>query len=563
MVFKCLVIRYLYFNSLFIFNYSLPIVEPDQFFCCFGNIISIKNSFVNTLTLKKLDLVATNAFPKLFLDYLSQNEQLQSFSSFFPDIEGFGKLLKQRNFSAEKRQILVKSLEKQYKNIEIKPDFEFLLNENTFTVTTGHQLNIFTGPLYIIYKIVTIINLAKALKEAYPAYNFVPVYWMATEDHDFAEIANFNLFGKTYQWETAQKGAVGRMNPKELKAILDEMPEKPSLFEEAYLQNNTLADAVRAYMHQLFGTYGLISLDGDDHELKTLFAPIIKDDLLTHRASEIVQKTSQELSDLGYKTQISPREINFFYVDTNLRERIVVEEGQYKVLNTDLAFSEAEILALLEKEPEKFSPNVVMRPLYQETILPNLAYIGGPSEVPYWLQLKDMFEAYQESFPLLMPRNFALIVNQASQKRADKLGITIEELFDDELTLRRRFVEQNSENSLNLAFEIDEIADIFQRITQKALAIDATLKAAVEAEKTKMQNGLENLEKRLKKAEERNQETAVNQLLALKNKLFPGGGLQERKENFLNFYLNNPNFIAQLIENLNPLEYKFNVLTEI
>ena len=517
---------------------------------------------MNNITVKKLDLSATNAFPKLFLDYISESEQTKGFYSYFPTIEGFGELIKDRKFTVEKRQILVKSLEKQYKNIESKPDFAILLDENTFTVTTGHQLNIFTGPLYIIYKIVTIINLAKQLKAAYPAYNFVPIYWMATEDHDFAEIASFNLFGKNHQWETQQSGAVGRMNPAELKAILDEMPEKTPLFENAYLNNTTLADAVRAYMHQLFGAYGLLSLDGDDHELKSLFAPIIKDDLLTHRASEIVHKTSEKLSDLGYKTQISPREINFFYLADNLRERIVLEDNQYKVLHTDLSFSEAEILDLLEKQPEKFSPNVVLRPLYQETILPNLAYIGGPSEVPYWLQLKDMFDAYGESFPLLMPRNFALVINQASQKRADKLGVTIEELFDDELTLRRRFVEQNSENSLNLAFEIDEISDIFQRITQKALLIDATLKAAVEAEKTKMQNGLENLEKRLKKAEERNQETSVNQLLALKNKLFPNGGLQERKENFLNFYLNNPDFIAKLLENLEPLTYKFNLIYE-
>jgi uncharacterized protein YllA (UPF0747 family) len=229
-------------------------------------------------------------------------------------------------------------------------------------------------------------------------------------------------------------------------------------------------------------------------------------------------------------------------------------------LNTDIHFSESEILQILDSQPENFSPNVVLRPLYQETILPNLAYIGGPSEVPYWLQLKGIFDYYGEQFPLLMPRNFALVVNQASQKRMDKLGISAEELFVDEVTLRRSFVERNSENSLSLAFEIDDVNEIFERILKKSLAIDQTMKGPVEAEKVKIISSLENLEKRIKKAEERNQEMSVTQLLALKQKLFPEGGLQERKENFLNYYLNDNAFITKLLAEFDPLDYSFNII---
>jgi bacillithiol biosynthesis cysteine-adding enzyme BshC len=412
----------------------------------------------------------------------------------------------------------------------------------------------------VIYKIVTIINLAKKLKAEFPAYNFVPVYWMASEDHDFAEISSFNLFGKTFKWETEQKGAVGRMNPTELQAIFNELSEKPVIFEEAYLKNTTLSNAARQYMHQLFGSEGLISIDADDATLKGTFSEIIKDDLLNNSANEIVTKTSNELNEMGYHTQITPREINFFYLQDGLRERIVKEGNIYKVLNSELSFSESEILQILYNQPQKFSPNVVLRPLYQETILPNLAYIGGPSEVPYWLQIKGIFDHYGEQFPLLMPRNFALLINQASQKRLDKLGITAEELFADDASLRRSYVERNSENSLSLAFEIDDVSEVFERILKKSLAIDQTMKGAVEAEKSKIISSIENLEKRIKKAEERNQETSVTQLLALKQKLFPDGGLQERKDNFLNFYLNDKDFINKLLEAFDPIDYSFNII---
>ncbi|PLK46315.1 bacillithiol biosynthesis cysteine-adding enzyme BshC [Emticicia sp. TH156] len=512
------------------------------------------------MPLQTLDLKAVGAFPKLFLDYITKNETLTSFYNQYPDIEGFRKAIQSRAFTQEKRQTLVSVLEKQYANLDSKPDFSLLLDDKTFTVTTGHQLNIFTGPLYVIYKIVTIINLAKQLKDAFPDYNFVPVYWMASEDHDFDEISVFNLFGKNYKWETTQKGAVGRMNPKELRAICDQIPERVEFFQNAYLNHDTLANAVRCYMSHLFQDQGLICLDADSADLKALFAPVMKDDILQHSASHIVKSTSDQLQALGYHTQITPREINFFYLEDSTRERIVKEDNQYKVLHTDIRFSEAEILQLIGTNPERFSPNVVLRPLYQETILPNLAYIGGPSEVPYWLQLKGVFDHYQESFPLLMPRNFALVVNEASRKKIDKLGITTEELFADEVTLRKSFVEKNSRKSLSLAFEIDEINDIFERILKKATIIEATMKGPVEGVKAKSINALEHLEKRIKRAEERNQESSVSQLLALKERLFPGGGLQERKENFLNFYLNDHQFIQKLLDSLAPLDYKFNII---
>lgn len=507
-----------------------------------------------------IELAGTGVFPKLFIEYITKNPQLETFYNYYPNIEAFGKLIEEKKFDATKRNSLVDALKRQYDSISDSPDFSILLDEKTFTVTTGHQLNIFTGPLYIIYKIVTIIRLAEELKKAYPEYHFVPVYWMATEDHDFEEIASFNLFGKKYTWQTEQKGAVGRMNPKELESVLNELPNEVPLFSNAYLNNATLTDAVRQYMHELFGKYGLISLDGDDRELKRSFSSVMEDDIFRESASSIVDATSKELATMGYKTQITAREINFFYLENGLRERILKVNDDYHVNATDLRFTKTDVQKIIQETPEKLSPNVVLRPVYQETILPNLAYIGGPSEVPYWLQLKGIFEHYKTPFPALIPRNFALIINKANQKKLDKLGISVEELFEDDVQLRRKFVERNSDNSLSLAFEMDDINDVFKRIAYKGAAIDPTLQAVIEAEAAKTMKSLDHLEKRLKKAEERNFETSVTQLLHLKEKLFPGGSLQERKENFLNFYLNDTSFIERLMQTFHPLDFRFYVL---
>lgn len=512
---------------------------------------------------QSLPLTATGAFPPLFLDYISQKESLQPFYGYFPTLNNFEKQIQEKSLNNNTDRVkLVKVLRQQYKHLNNCPDLSLLEKPNTFTVTTGHQLNIFTGPLYVIYKIVTTINLARKLKEAYPDYNFVPVYWMATEDHDFEEISYFNLFGKKYTWQTQQKGAVGRMNPRELGEALKILPERLPLFEKAYLKHDKLADAVRCYMNDLFGHEGLICIDGDSTDLKRLFLPIIEEELTSSIAYGLVTQTTSQIEELGYHTQISPREINLFYLEEGIRERIVKEGDDYQVLNTDLKFSETEMLDLARQHPERFSPNVVLRPLYQEMILPNLAYIGGPSEVPYWMQLKGVFDHFDVLFPFLLPRNFALYINAASSKRAEKLGVTIENLFWDDVRLRKSFVEKASTISLELTQEKQAIEQIFNDILHKAIAIDKTLEGAVNAEKVKIINALANVEKRLQKAEERNHETEVNQLLGLKAKLFPSGGLQERSENFLNFYLNDITFIQRLLDSFDPLDFQFNVLTE-
>ena len=400
------------------------------------------------------------------------------------------------------------------------------------------------------------------LAEENPECQFIPVYWMASEDHDFAEINHFNLFGKQYQWHSDQKGAVGRFNPQGIAEILDELRECPEIFEDAYRTSATLAGATRKIVNHLFGDQGLVVIDPDHAELKRLFAPIIKDELVNQNTFHHVQHSSEALQAHGYKTLVTPREINLFYLQDGLRERIVEQDDRYEILETDRSFSESEILKEVDEFPERFSPNVVLRTLYQETILPNLAYIGGPGELSYWLQFKSSFDHFNLPFPALMPRNNVLVVNRGNTKKKEKLGLSIEDLFLDPQELKSLFVERNATAAIELASEKRAISATFDNILKKIKAIDGSLTGYIKAEENKALKNLDQIEKRLIKAEERNQQTELNQVLGLKDKLFPNGNLQERDQNFLNFYINNQAFLDELRSLLDPFDFNFQVILE-
>jgi bacillithiol biosynthesis cysteine-adding enzyme BshC len=509
----------------------------------------------------------TNQFDKIFLDYIAQQPALQAFYDLFPTIENFEQqitLQKAKSFSAAQRQQLHTALQKQYSHLSNPPQLalDLLLNENTFTVTTGHQLNIFTGVLYFHYKIITVINAAKQLRQKYPQYHFVPVYWMASEDHDAAEISYFKLFGKKYTWNTTNfSGAVGRFSPHSLQNVIDEVPEMHHLFVKAYKESNTLAEATRLIVNELYGHEGLLVIDGDDAILKKQFVPHLQKELKEQTSFQAVQQTSAALEKLNYKTQVFAREINLFYLDHNLRERIVKEqEGEnviYKVLNTSLHFSEQEIMQLVAESPEKFSPNVILRPLYQEVILPNVSYTGGPGELAYWLQLKGVFEAFEVPFPILLPRNHALFIHKKDVDKLEKNGLSIEDIFLSPQELKNKLVKILLQTPLDLAEEKQIFQLNFQGIVQKLTSVDTSLQGYTQARIKEVEHIIEQLEKRLQKAQEQKHETSIKQVLAIQEKLCPNGGLQERSDNFLNFYLNDHKFLDKVKNILQPFDFHF------
>jgi bacillithiol synthase len=518
------------------------------------------------MKLEQIHLKDTGSFSSLFLDYINQKQELRSYYNLFPTEANFEDAIKGRQFSKEKRAILHKVIYNQYNTVnssnKVKQNIDLLLDENTFTITTGHQLNIFTGPLFFEYKILTVINTCEVLKKKYPQYNFVPIYWMASEDHDFEEINHFYLYGKKYEWKQQTKGAVGRLQPQGVEKAIEDASFIPEKFKDAYRNQKTLTNATRQLVNDLFGAEGLVIVDPDNPELKGLFKSVVHKELFERKSFDLVQKTTAALENLGYKSQISPREINLFFLDKDIRERIEWTGNRFQVLNTNISFSEKEMSELVESSPEKFSPNVVLRPVYQEVILPNLAYIGGPAEVVYWLQLKDSFNYFKTFFPLLMPRNFALVIDKTNIKKYKKINVPVEKLFLDNHLLKTFFIEENSEVGYHLDNELGVLEKVFDGIRTKASQIDKSLIDHVGAEFHKVKGIVKGIEKKFKKAEERNLEVSINQLLSLKSKLFPSGKLQERHDNFLSFYINDEHFISKLKELLDPLDFKFNVILE-
>ena len=515
-------------------------------------------------------------FTPLMNDYLNQKSSLKALYNHFPTIENFEKQLleKQQNYNSNSREVLVKVLKEQYESLAIseltKKNITLLSEENTFTITTGHQLNLFTGPLYFLYKIISTINLTKELKSKYPKYNFVPIYWMATEDHDFEEINYFNFKGKKFQWNRESSGPVGRLSTEGLDEFLSVFEKElgsgtnantiKKLFKDAYTNNDSLANATRYLSNQLFSNYGLVILDADNSELKREFIPYIKEELVHQTANKTVLETLQKLKE--YPVQVNPREINLFYIEDNLRERILFEDGKYRINNTKITFSENGILELVEKHPERFSPNVILRPLYQEVILPNLCYIGGGGEIAYWLELKTTFQAYNCTFPILLLRNSALLVKPKQAEKAKKLGLTYIDLFANQEDLINRKVLKLSEIPIDFSVQKDVLKQQFSDLYAIANQTDKSFLGAVKAQETKQIKGLENLEKRLLKAQKKKYVAELQRIVDLQNELFPNQSLQERKANFSEFYLETgKTLIEKLVTELKPLAFNFTILT--
>lgn len=518
------------------------------------------------MKVEKISLQETGYFSNSFLEYVAASEKLTPFYTATPTIEHFDQVIKNRSFSKNKREKLVEVLKTQYRELScsglLNDNIESLLSDKTFTITTGHQLNIFTGPLYFIYKIVTVINAAKELKKKYPDYHFVPVYWMATEDHDFEEISYFWLHGKKHQWKTEQTGAVGHFDPSELKEILDKLPGDITIFKKAYLENKTLTDACRQYVNALFGEEGLVVVDADDADLKRELITAMKADIFDQTPHHFVTKQSDKLSSLGFKIQVNCREINFFYMVEGVRVRIEKSGDRFVGVDSDLSFSKDEIEKLINDHPERFSPNVILRPLYQELILPNLAYVGGPSELVYWLQLKSMFEHFEVQFPILMPRNFGTILPAHLSRTWSKTGLSNIDLFLDIPLLEKKWLKENGGKKLSYEEAALEVSAQYESMKVKAADIDPTLVKHIEALKVTALIKIEKAEKKLIRADKRNHEDAMRQLATVKEAIFPNGSLQERRDNFLNFYQENPNFINELLDAFDPFDYRMHLLLQ-
>jgi bacillithiol biosynthesis cysteine-adding enzyme BshC len=471
-------------------------------------------------------------------------------------------------FNYEKRNVLSKILEEQYSNLsETSPTFrniQLLKKQNTFTITTGHQLNLFTGPFYVIIKILHIINLAEKLHSEYPEYHFVPVYWLASEDHDIEEINHTYLFGKKVEWDNFQGGPTGRYDLSNWKDFKNELHQFFQNQPDSEIHNiietfdgENLGQATHNLIHFLFEKYGLVIINGDNSELKKGFSDIMKKEVLSSFVEGKVLKTNDLLLQSKIKPQAFARPINLFYLQKGLRNRLIsTSNGEIEIPSIGV-FSKSEIINQIESNPERFSPNVMMRPLYQETVLPNLAYVGGGGEIAYWLQLKEVFREAKIPFPLIQVRVSVQIFDDKIVQKWKNLGFNAKDLFKAESELKKLYLDRNEDNSMyfdEVFQKSNELAESLRNIvTTKE---NESLTSFVEAEIVKLLKQIESINGKFDKNRKQKHDVALKQIEDILKKVFPNDGLIERKENFFGLIKNqHPLESIDLLKNaLNPLE---------
>lgn len=525
--------------------------------------------------LTKIPYQQTGFFSKIVNAYLDEEEAMRPFYQHSVTLQGLGEAIAARQALAQNRPLLVNQLQQQYAGLPLTPatqhNIQLLGAANTFTITTAHQPNIFTGPVYFIYKILHAIKLASHLATQFPAFNFVPVYYMGSEDADLDELGSITINGEKYSWQTKQTGAVGRMKvDKNFTALMHNIHgqigveeygvEITDLFRQCYREGQTIQQATLELVNAIFGKYGLLVLVPDNADLKRSFIPVIKKELLEGFSHKIVSATLAAF-EKHYKPQAGGRAINLFYLINDKRERIEKEGNKWVVKSLQLEWTEEAVLKELDEHPERFSPNVILRGVFQETILPNIAFIGGGGELAYWLELKQVFAAVNVPYPVLVLRNSFLLVAEKWRKKQAALGFDTVDLFKTELALMDKVVAERSANKFYLNGELTSVEHVYDGIKAMTERVDPTLVAHVEALKTKAVKRLLELEKKLKSAEKKKFSTELTQIQKLKAALFPHNNLQERIENYAGFYAKHgPAIMDALLDASLTIEQQFVVV---
>ncbi|MCB9167860.1 MAG: bacillithiol biosynthesis cysteine-adding enzyme BshC [Flavobacteriales bacterium] len=514
----------------------------------------------------------TGHFRPIVLDHLAGSAGMEAFSTFPFSETGISAAAAGRTFDAGARDILVQALEGQYAGLDPHPaartSLDRLRDPRALTITTGHQLCLFGGPRYVLYKILNVIRLARQFhRDDRPV---VPVFWMASEDHDLPEVDHVHLRDTRLHWSATGGGAVGRLP---LKGIMDALHQAGDLLgvspgasalredlQAAYRPEYTLAQATRHLMNALFGRYGLVVIDGDDPALKRLFVPAMREELLNQVVERTVRYADEKLPK-GYGGQAHARSVNLFHLRPGHRSRIEMDDEGYRVLDGGPRFSATEMVAELERAPQDFSPNVLFRPLYQETILPNITYVGGGGEVAYWMQLRWAFQALQVPMPVVALRTSALLIGPEEAISLRDTGLTDNDLFKPLEHLRTAWAKDHAGFDTELTDERGRLDAVFQEIIGRSAAIDPTLEASAKGERIRLHKRLDHLEKRLLRAAKRREAVRIARIERIHARLFPGGGLRERREGFLTVIADHGlEVIDDLLEALDPLEERFSVI---
>ena len=523
---------------------------------------------------KKIQIEKIDFLSKLVKDYSNFDLKIKPFINHFPD--GFVNFSKQRVLSNSVRKDLVSVIKKQYKNTtfyksdlnKVNQNITNLLLSDSQTITTGHQLNILASPLFLIYKLINVISLSRELSLKRKK-NIIPIFWMASEDHDFKEIQKCNLFKKSYTWNRKQNDfPVGCMSTIGIESLLEkislDMPELPykneliSAFKNIYSNNKNYANAHRALLTFLFGKYGLVILDSNDILLKKHFVVHFKSEFSTKNVFFSIRDTNTQLAKY-YKTKLNPMDNNVFYFNGSSRIKILRKGNIFSLSDGTIKWTKKELFTELEKHPERFSPNVVLRPLYQEKILPNIAYIGGPSEISYWIQLKKLFKLENQNFPILILRSLVLNLSVKEVKMLKKYNIKYSDLFLSKDLVINNYVKKNA--AINFELEYQKLDQILDSIIQKSKNVNSNLNLHVEVVSKKIKKDILKLEKKIISNQKDEHLVALKKINNLFENLYFGDDIQERSCSYIPYYMKYGSlFFDILIKKLDPLEKDYIIL---
>ena len=427
-----------------------------------------------------------------------------------------------------------------------------LADPRSVAVVTGQQVGLFTGPLYTILKTVTTIQLARRIEDQ-TGHPCVPVFWLEGEDHDFEEAASINIpvtgglttisMEANVPTGSQNVGPVGRLRlGSQIEGLIEQVKDSipPTEFRadlitalrETYYPESSVRDAFAELMRRLFPDEGLVFVSPDDTRLKQLLSPLFNREIRDYQTSYArLTEASAEIAK-SHKPQIHAHPMNLFMLEDEGRIRLdpVASEDRFLLRGLDRSHSSDELTAILEEDPCRFSPNVVMRPISQDLLLPTAAYVAGPGEVSYFAQLRPVYEWAGVPMPVIYPRASVTFVETRVRKSMDKLGVSISELAGDtaplvrEKTLSELDLDLDalfSEKSASLTRELSEIREL-------AVSLDVSLGRSVDSAMTGIQKQLDGIKTKMVRAAKRNHEQIGQAVEKARTSLFPGGKLQER-----------------------------------
>lgn len=520
----------------------------------------------NTFTSNSIFPELKHGFNPFDLAYWQNPHVFRSLISNPPELNNFSEQIKRRQDFQFRPEIAAILLE-QYASIElndcVKTNIERLKSSNAFTVICAHQPCLMGGPLYWIYKIASTIKICQSLEIQFPNNHFIPVYYCGSEDHDFEEINHIQIFNQKIEWKTSQGHAVGKLGVHEITSFFETLLKMFSNSEPAKLflnknmhwinQTGNYVDYYRHFVNALFGSYGLLFFNPDDRSAKRLFSPIIKKELLEQFIYTNALKCIPAIESLGFQLQVNPRELNLFYHHPQGRKRMVLESGTYKLIDAANQWTQVEIIHELELYPERFSPNVLLRPIFQEFLFPNLAFVGGGGEIAYWLELKACFDYVNIPYPLIFRRYSAIYFESGVMQKIAKTSFSELDFLDSITQLEARFVNHQNTAHVLQPDDLKAINILLDKIKIDSMQLDQSTRTSIEAEIHKIIKSLEHIENKHLKAIKNKLEQELLQLRKIKDNLFPNQSLQERFQNFLPYYFKfGPAYIDYLVQLYEP-----------